>query len=113
MADSKTAGTANPMPLSKEEFAKLLKTALDPDLDYFDATKSIEAMAEHIRGLHKLINYFFVSLTQQGAAILDIREKMVEHKGAIEMIGDAVFDEDNRPSLIGFEEPKIVIPRKN
>jgi len=99
--------------MSKEELAGLLKTPLDPDLDYFDATKSIEAMAEHIRGLHKLINFLANSLMQQGVSILDIREKMIEHKGAIEMIGDAVFDEDKRPNLIGFEEPKIVMPRNN
>lgn len=104
---------ADEKPLSKEQLAELLKTPLDPDLDYFDATKSIEAMAEHIRGLHKLINFLAGSLMQQGISILDIREKMIEHKNAIEMIGDAVFDEDSRPTLIGFEEPKIVMPRKN
>lgn len=113
MSDAKTESQA--MPLTKEEFAKLLSTPLDPDLDYFDATASIEAMAEHIRGLHKLIDYFFRSLVQQGTSILDIREKMIEHKNAIELVADGVFgdDDDSKPSLIGFEEPKIVMPRKN
>lgn len=109
MGDQKNAER----PLGKEELARLLQTPLDPDLDYFDATKSIEAISEHIRGLHKLINFLANSLMQQGVSILDIREKMIEHKNAIEMIGDAVFDEDSRPTLIGFEEPKIVMPRKN
>lgn len=113
MPEEKTAD--RPVPLDKEEFARLLQTPLDPNLDYYDATASIEAMAEHIRGLHKLINYFFNSLVQQGTSILDIREKMIEHKNAIETVADAMFgdDEDKRPRLIGFDEPKIVIPRKN
>lgn len=111
MADEKTADK----PIDKVELARLLQTPLDPNLDYFDATASIEAIAEHIRGLHKLIGFLANSLMQQGVSILDIREKMIEHKNAIELVADAVYgdDDDRRPSLIGFEEPKIVMPRKN
>src|SRR5881392_3515472 len=99
--------------MDKTELTELLSTPLDPDLDYVDATKALEVLGEHVRGLHKLIGYMFEALTTQGRAILDIREKMVEHKGAIELIANHVMPEDDRPGLIGFEEPAIVIPRKH
>ena len=95
--------------MSKEELAGLLKTPLNPDLDYFDATASFAAMAEHIRGLHKLIGVMFQSLTVQGVAIIDIRKKMVEHKEAIEGIGTMIGGDDPEgPGLVGFDKPKIV-----
>jgi hypothetical protein len=97
--------------MERAELEKLLKTELDPNLDYYDATASIEAMAEHIRGLHKLINFLATSLMTQGQSIIDIRTKMVEHKGAIELLAAIVCpEEDDRPKLIGFDEPKIVRP---
>jgi hypothetical protein len=99
--------------VTKEELKTLLETPLDPDLDYFDATASIKAMAEHIRDLHKLINYLFQNSGVQAAAIINIREKIIEHKGAIELVADAIFGEDQtKPKLVGFGEPAIVMPRK-
>lgn len=97
--------------LTKDQLAELLKTPLDPNLDYYDATASIEAMANHIRDLHKLINYLFQSVALQGAAVLDIREKMGEHKTAIERAVDIALGADDEPhGLVGFDAPKIVVP---
>ena len=94
--------------ISREELAKLVQTPLDPDLDYFDATGSIEAMAEHIRGLHKLITFMFQSLGIQGAAIIDMRTKMVEHKDAIELLAGIVAPEDDSGKLVGLDPPELV-----
>lgn len=99
--------------MTREELTQLVSTPLDPNLDYFDATASIEAMAKHIRGLHKLIEYMFQSLGIQGAAIIDVRTKMVEHKEAIELLGSIVAPEDDSgklvvglPELVGFDKRK-------
>jgi hypothetical protein len=88
--------------VSKEELARLLSTPLSPDLDYFDATASIEAMAEHIRGLHKLIGVMFESLTLQGQSVISQYKSIVEIKGDLAAAGVPR----------GEEEPLIIMPPK-
>lgn len=64
--------------MDKKEMIALLETPLDPNLDYYDASGSIEVIAKHIDGLHKLINALFENLAIQGASILAVRRKLVE-----------------------------------
>lgn len=64
--------------MDKAELKSLLETPLDPNLDYSDATASIEAIANHIRDLHKLINYLFESVAIQGASVISLRKKSIE-----------------------------------
>lgn len=96
--------------VSKEQLRELLETPLDPGLDYFDATASIEAMAKHIRGLHQLIQVMFESLTIQGASCIQTRKDIVEIKGDLLAAGIATTKDDKE--LVGFDEPAIVMPRK-
>lgn len=93
--------------IPKEELQKLLETPLDPNLDYFDATPSIEAMAEHIRGLHKLINVMFESLTLQGASAIRNSEAIVEIKADLLSAGIASTKEQSAIIMPGA--PKLEI----
>jgi hypothetical protein len=63
-------------------------------------------LVARINDQHKLIRYLLESLALQGKSILDMREKMIEHKSAIEGIGDMVAGEES-------EEPKIIMPHQN
>lgn len=95
--------------ISKEQFRDLLEKPLDPNLDYFDATASIEAMAEHIRGLHKLIRVMFESLTIQGQSMIRAHETLVEIKADLLAAGIAsTKDEDEK--LVGFDKSSIIMP---
>lgn len=94
--------------MDKGELQKLLETPLDPDLDYFDATRSIEAIAEHIRGLHKLINFLASSITVQHSAIIALRKENVEIKGDLLMAN--IASTKGESELVGFDEPAIVMP---
>lgn len=90
------------------EMEQLLKTELDPNLDYYDATASIKAMAEHIRGLHKLINFLSTSLVTQGASLIEQRERQAMQQGAIETLANMVgAEQDNGTNLIGFDKLKL------
>lgn len=96
--------------LSREELVKLLTTPLDPALDYYDATASIEAMANHIRDLHKLINYLFEAQGIQAASIIQIREMQAAHRGAIEFLADMAGAETDEGPLVGIKKPGLVGP---
>jgi len=96
--------------MDKEELKRLLETPLDPTLDYFDATASIEAIANHIRDLHKLINYLASSMTLQAASIIALRKENVEIKGDLLAAGIASTSGDSE--LVGFDEPSIIVPPK-
>ena len=74
--------------VNKEELKALLETPLDPNLDYYDATASIEAIAKHIEGLHKLIGVMFESLAQQGASVIRMHAEIVELKADVAMLKD-------------------------
>lgn len=93
--------------LTKEELAELLRTPLDPDLDYFDATPSIEALSNHVRGLHKLINVMFESVALQGASVLDIRREIVEIKGDLLAAGIGRKEPDS--GLVGFGKKTLEV----
>jgi len=94
--------------LTKDEFRKLLATPLQPDLDYFDATASIEAMAEHIRGLHKLIGVMFESLTLQGQSVIATRQEIIEIKADLLAAGIASTKDEG----LDVKPPAIIMPRK-
>lgn len=93
--------------IPKEELQKLLETPLDPNLDYFDATPSIEAMAEHIRGLHKLINVLFESLTLQGSASIRNSKDIVEIKA--DLLAAGIASTKPEPAIIMPETAKLEI----
>lgn len=88
--------------IDKAELKRLLETPLDPNLDYFDATASIKAMAEHIEGLHKLIGVMFESLATQGASLIRLHQKNIELEG--DMAGAGI---GSKPGLIGIAKPKL------
>lgn len=96
--------------MNREELQKLLETPLDPNLDYFDATASIEAMANHIRELHKLINFMFETMALQGQSILDLRQKQVAAKGAIEFLAELNGCETDEGPIAGVKAPALVGP---
>ena len=73
--------------IGKEELKRLLETPLDPNLDYYDATASIETMAKHIEGLHKLIGVMFESLAQQGSSLIRMHSEIVEMKADLARAG--------------------------
>lgn len=62
---------------------------------------------------NELLDQMVGHIATQGAAIIDLRAKMVDHKDAIEGIGERVMpgfvapqhDNPARPELIGFEPP--------
>lgn len=92
------------------EMKLLLETPLDPRLDYFDATASIEAIADHLKGLHKLIRFLATSLAQQGQTILELRQGQGVQQAAIETLADMVGAERDEPQkLVGFDKPKLEI----
>lgn len=93
--------------MDKAELSKLLSTPLDPTLDYVDATASIAAMAEHIRGLHKLINAMFESLALQGASILALRRQIVEIKG--DLLAAGIDPTAAQSAIIMPDKPKLEI----
>jgi hypothetical protein len=88
--------------IDKEELKTLLETPLDPNLDYYDATASIEAMAKHIEGLHKLINVMFESLATQGASLIRLHHKSIELEGDMAKAGIGT-----KSGLIGIPRPKL------
>src|SRR6476646_6744426 len=92
--------------VSKEEFRDLLEKPLDPNLDYFDATASLEAMAEHIRGLHKLIRVMFESLTLQGQSAIDNRKDVLEMKADMLAAGIASTKDEG----LDVKPPAIIMP---
>lgn len=98
--------------MNKNELKALLETPLDPNLDYFDATASIEAIAEHLRGLHKLVGFLCEGLATQGQSILELRREIVEIKGDLAQAGVARGEEPDS-GLIGFDKPDIIIDRKH
>jgi hypothetical protein len=103
-------GKDEPPKMTKEEVGAFLKQPLDPDLDYYDATNSIKAMADHVREMHRLVFFMFESLALQGASIIDVRQKMVEHKTAIENLADLFGAEEADDALIGLKKPAIIMP---
>lgn len=97
--------------MDKHELKKLIETPLNPDLDYFDATGSIEAVAEHVRSLHKLIEYLFHSVSIQAASIIALRKENIEIKADLLAAGIASTKGDSE--LVGFDEPSILMPPKS
>ncbi len=92
------------------EMKALMETPLDPNLDYFDATGSIKVVAEHIRGLHKLIDFLSQTLVAQGNAIIELRSRQAVQQGAIETLANmAGAEQEGGSGLIGFEKPKLEI----
>jgi hypothetical protein len=96
--------------VDKLELQKLLETPLDPNLDYFDATASIEQIANHIRDLHKLINYLFESVALQGSSVIALRKENIELKA--DMLAAGIASTKGESELVGFDEPSLVIPPK-
>lgn len=96
--------------MDREKLVRILETPLDPNLDYFDATASIEAMANHIRELHKLINFMFETLALQGGSIIEVRKMQAAQKGAIEFIADAVGIEQDEGPIEAVRSPALVGP---
>jgi prefoldin subunit 5 len=86
--------------MKKEDLVALME---QPPLP---ASAGSNRLVERINAQHKLIRYLLESLALQGKSILDMREKMIEHKSAIEGIGDLVTGEES-------EEPKIILPHQN
>jgi Asp-tRNA(Asn)/Glu-tRNA(Gln) amidotransferase A subunit family amidase len=58
---------------------------------------------------NELIDMLARSLAVQGASIIDVREKMVDHKDAIERVASiARGDEDGEPVLLDFKPPQLI-----
>lgn len=100
-----------PLP-SREELVALLSKPLDPKLDYYDATPAIEAIANHLRGLHKLINYLFHTAGLQGASVLQLREMQAAQAGAIEFLAGVVGAEPDEGPLAGIKPAALILPGK-
>jgi hypothetical protein len=97
--------------MDREELKRLLETPLDPNLDYFDATGSIEALAEHLRDQHKLIKYLTESLVMQASSIIALRKENVEIKA--DLLAAGIASTKGESELVGFDEPSIITaPRK-
>lgn len=62
-----------------------------------------QALKRRVNEQQELIAYLAECLAQQAGAILDIRRKMIEHKNAIEGVGNMLTGE-------GDEGPSIVMP---
>lgn len=88
--------------LSKEEFAALLQEKLP-----LNAERS--QLHNHVRNQHKLIVHLFRHLAQQATSILELREQVLAQKEAIEALADRIVPEQQRPQLVGFDEPKVMI----
>lgn len=86
--------------MDKAELKMLLATPLDPDLDYFDATASIEAMANHIRGLQNLIKFLADTMALQGQAIIDMRKENVEVQADLLAAGIGTTKQEEGSSII-------------
>lgn len=86
--------------MDKAELKVLLETPLDPNLDYFDATASIEAMANHIRGLHILIKFLADTLALQGQSIIEMRKENVEVQADLLAAGIGTTKQDEGSSII-------------
>lgn len=84
--------------MEKGELKALLEQPLSPDLDYFDATPALEAIAEHIRGQHKLINFLANHTAQQAQSILELRKEIVEIKA--DLLADSVTRQEKTSSII-------------
>ena len=95
--------------MTTEEMKALLETPLDPDLDYFDATTSIEALAEHLRGLHKLIVALANGLVQRGLSIIELRQKIIELEADMLAHGVAATNKAET-TLVGFDKPQVILP---
>lgn len=93
--------------MDKRELLDLLQQPLNPDLDYYDATASIEAMANHIRGMHKVMNHAFLLLGQQAKAIIALRKEMVEVKG--DLLKHGVDRQQPGSSIIMPARPKVEV----
>lgn len=92
--------------MEKAELQKLLETRLPEK-------PSIEQLRAHIRRQDELIRYLFESAAIQAKSIIDIRERMVEHKDAIEGVADMIggdTSDDAKLGLIGISAPKLVVP---
>lgn len=79
-------------------------------LNKFQLTKALEDENRDLETANKVIDCLFEMLGQQARAILDIREKMTLHAETIEMLAGTVFPSSQQPKLVGFEEPKLIIP---
>lgn len=97
--------------MDREELKDLLETPLDPNLDYFDATASITAMAEQLRNQHRLIVYLFEALAIQGQSLISVRQMQAAQRGAIEVMADELGLEGNEDGPIeAVRAPALVGP---
>lgn len=93
---------------TKDELVAMLSKPLDPDLDYFDATPCLIAIAEVVRNQHRLIEFLFETMGIQGNSILQIREMQAAQKGAIEFLADMVGAEKDAGPLVDIKAPALV-----
>jgi hypothetical protein len=98
--------------LTREELVELLSKPLDPNLDYFDATPAIQAIAEAVRNQHRLIEFLFHTLGIQGKTLIDVREMQGAQAGAIEFLAGLTGAEPDEGPLVGIKPPAIVMPGK-
>ena len=90
------------------EMEALLRTPLDPDLDYVDATASIAAIAEHVRGLHRLIEFLSTTIVAQGSSLIEARKKLIELEADMGAARIGPSERQSPSSLIGFDKPTLV-----
>lgn len=85
-------------PMDRDELRRVLEQPLDPNLDYHDATASIEAMALALRDQHRLACHLAHCMAQQAQSILEMRKEIIEVKADLMKAGV------NRSGLIGFDQ---------
>lgn len=96
-----------------KEMQRILETPLDPSLDYFDATASIEAIAKHVADLHKLIAFLSQTMIAQGQSLIRQGQEIVEFKADLAAAGiersggsERVIVGTTPPSLVGFDKKR-------
>lgn len=110
--------------MNRDELQALLETPLDPSLDYYDATKAIEVMANHIRDLQKLLVFLSETLALQGGSIIETRKHVIEQDKAIEALANMISPggenpfqplppAPDRPRIVGCDPPKIIGIKKD
>lgn len=97
---------------SKDELVAMLSKPLDPDLNYFDATPAIEAIAIAVRNQHRLIEFLFHTLGAQGQTLIDVRTMQGAQAGAIKFLANMAGAEPDEDALIGIKPPAIIMPGK-
>lgn len=83
--------------MDRDEMRRILEQPLDPDLEYHDATASIETMANAIRDMHALTCHLAHCMATQAQSIIDMRKEIIEIKADLSRAGV------NKTGLIGLD----------